>query len=137
MLGASVNGAMRVMKAMPMPDRPNARGSRAGSAPGASLRTARWATTKAAKMPMGTLSESTLTCWPSLMAIMTNSSATTGAATSRRTSSMLRRDMMCYLCVPVAVCEATAGAFAAASLVVAVAFACVDAACSEPSGLLR
>ena len=88
-------------------------------------------------MPMGTLSESTLTCWPSLMAIMTNSSATTGAATSRRTSSMLRRDMMRYLCVPVPLCEATAGAFAAASLVVAVPFACVDAACSEPSGLLR
>ena len=44
---------------------------------------------------------------------------------------------MRYLWVPVPVCEATAGAFAAASLVVAVALACVDAACSEPSGLLR
>lgn len=33
---------------------------------------------------------------------------------------------MRYLCVPVPLCEATAGAFAAASLVVAVALACVD-----------
>ena len=62
MLGASVNGAMRVMKAMPMPESENASGNSAGSAPGASLRTARCATTKAAKMPMGTLSESKLTC---------------------------------------------------------------------------
>ena len=50
---------------------------------------------------------------------------------------MFRRDMMRYLWVSAPVCEATAGAFAAASPVVAVPFACVDAACSEPFGLLR
>ena len=45
---------MRVTKAMPIPESANVMGKSAGSAAGASQRTARWATMKAAKMPRGT-----------------------------------------------------------------------------------
>ncbi len=98
MVATLENGAMRVMKAMPMPESANDMGSSAGSAPGASLRTAKWATTKAAKMPMGTDRESKPTVCPSRMAMVTNRSATIGAASRSRMSSMLRRVMGRYPC---------------------------------------
>ena len=47
-------GAKRVTKAMPTPERAKVMGSSAGSALGASLRTAMWAAMNATKMPMGT-----------------------------------------------------------------------------------
>ena len=51
------SGARRVTKVMPTPDSKKTSGRIAGSAPGASLRIARWATVKAPKSPMGTDSE--------------------------------------------------------------------------------
>ena len=84
-------GARLVTNAMPIPDSANERGSRAGSALAANLRTARCAMTKATKMAAGTPRVVMSSDCPWLMAIMANSSATTGAATSSRTSSTLWR----------------------------------------------
>ena len=87
------SGARRVMKAMPMPESANEMGRIAGSAPGASFRMAKWATTKVANMPRGTVRLSSVTWSPPFMATMANSNMTSGAAMHRSSSSVLRRVM--------------------------------------------
>ena len=92
------SGAKRVTNAIPVPDNANTKGRMAGSAPGANLRTAMWAMMNAAKTPTGTPSVFMLSDCPWFRAIIANSSTTSGAATHRRTSSMLRRVMTLLLC---------------------------------------
>ena len=79
---------------MPTPDSANEIGRMAGSAAGASKRTAMWATRNAAKMPRGTprvLKESSC---PPVTTIMAKSTMTMGEAMSRSISSMLRLSLI-------------------------------------------
>ena len=90
MLGLSEKGATRVTKAMPMPESANEIGRMAGSASGASMRVAIWATTKAPKMPIGTPRVCMSSACPSLIASIANIKMTSGDAMSSKMSSMLR-----------------------------------------------
>ncbi len=60
-----MSGTMRVTNAMPMVESAKVMGRMAGSAAGAKMRTAMWATRNAPKIPRGTARFSTVTTMPS------------------------------------------------------------------------